>query len=94
MSYKINYNSIEYIKDGEILGIVEFPERRNSVVDINHTFVSERLRGLGIASKLMEMAAEELRKTNRKAIVTCSYARRWFDDHTEYAELLSNREID
>lgn len=37
---------------------------------------------------MMERIARSLRETGRKAIPTCSYAKKWFGQHPEYADVL------
>lgn len=64
----------------------------NATVNINHTFVDYSLRGQGIAGQLMEAVATKLREENKKAILTCSYAIGWFEKHTEYTDIIANRE--
>ncbi len=75
--------------DGTILAEVTFPDAEPGVVDINHTFVDERLRGQGIASKLLRQVAQELKETGRRAKPTCSYAVSWFEKHPEWSEVLA-----
>ena len=89
MNYIIEENRI-YIKDEEEKCIAEvtFPYVKNSTVEINHTFVDERLRGQGIAGKLLNEVTKQLKERDLKAIPTCSYAIYWFEKHPEYKELL------
>ncbi len=58
------------------------------LAEINHTFVDPSLRGQGVAGQLVQAAAEALKEENCKIYPTCSYARRWFEEHPEYGELL------
>ncbi|WMJ22422.1 GNAT family N-acetyltransferase [Paludicola sp. MB14-C6] len=74
---------------GELLAEVTFPNISEYVVEINHTFVDESLRGQGIASKLLEMAANKIKEDGKKAKPTCSYAVNWFEKHESYWDLLS-----
>jgi len=78
-------------EQGRTIAEVTFPEVKDGVVDINHTFVDEALRGQGIAGKLMKEAAEHLRKENKKAILTCPYAVGWFDKNKEYDDILEKK---
>ena len=57
-------------------------------VNINHTFVDSSLRGMGMAGKLMEAAARQIQKEGKKAVLSCSYAIKWFDSHEEYKDIL------
>ncbi len=74
---------------GEVLAEVTFPVGEDGVADINHTFVSEALRGQGVAGRLMQAAADTLRSQGRKAVASCSYAAGWFSKHAEYQDLLA-----
>jgi predicted GNAT family acetyltransferase len=77
-----------YGPDGALLAQITYPEREPGVVEIDHTFVDQSLRGQGMAGKLMEAAAAELRRSGRKAVPTCSYAAAWFEKHPEWADVL------
>ena len=74
---------------GKVIAEVTFPDAGNNIVNINHTFVDHSLRGQGIASLLLEEAYKEIKKQNKKAIMTCSYAITWFDRHKEYGDILA-----
>jgi predicted GNAT family acetyltransferase len=78
-----------YLKDanGNIVAEVTFPEVDDNVVNINHTFVDDSLRGQGVASQLIEAVAQKLKDENKKAYSTCSYAAKWFEKHPEYDDL-------
>ena len=88
MAFIVSDYKIDYVENGEILAEVNYLPVEAGIVDICHTEVSDALRGQGIAGKLMACAAEELRKTNRKAILSCSYAIKWFKEHPDYADIL------
>jgi predicted GNAT family acetyltransferase len=91
MPYKIGTNKIEYEEDGKIMGTVEFPVNYLDTVCITSTHVDHSLRGRGIAARLLELTAEELRKTNRKAVPECSYAVKWFEQNTQYSDILEKK---
>ena len=73
--------------NGEVLAEATFPTISEGVVNVNHTFVDESLRGQGIASKLMKALAESLREKGGKAYPTCSYAVKWFMDNPDYSDV-------
>ncbi len=73
---------------GALLAEVTFPTVSEGVVNINHTFVHDRLRGRGIAGVLLKAAAEQLRIDGQKAIPSCSYAVKWFEKNPDYADVL------
>lgn len=88
MTFHVMDNTIVYKVDGKVLAEVSYPPVGIGTVDICKTHVDESLRGQGIASQLMERTANELRKTKRKAIATCSYAIKWFEQNPDYNDLL------
>lgn len=77
-----------YGEQGEVLAEITFPSMNRKTVNINHTFVDESLRGMGVAGQLMDAVVSYLEKNNKKALPTCSYAVGWFAKHPEYARLL------
>lgn len=89
MGITVGENKVEYLdEDQEMKGKVTFPSVDQDTVDIDHTFVDPSLRGMGMAGKLMEAAAGEIRRQGKKAVITCSYAVKWFESHQEYQDIL------
>ncbi len=88
MPFVTESNRIFYEQNGTVLGEITFPEFGENIVNIDHTYVDEMLRGQGVAGTLMQYAADEIRRTGRKAIPTCSYAKKWFSQHEDYADIL------
>ena len=75
---------------GKLVAEITIPETRPGVADIDHTFVDASLRGQGAAGRLVEAAVAQLRRRDMKAVPTCSYAQRWFQDHPEQGDLLAD----
>lgn len=73
---------------GKVIAEVTFPAIDADTVDIDHTFVDQSLHGQGVANQLLLAATEQIRAQGKKAVVTCSYATRWFGMHPEHADLL------
>lgn len=76
-------------EQGEVVAEVTFPEVEPGVVEINHTFVDQSLRGQGIAGQLLGRAVASIAASGYRARPTCSYAVRWFEKHPEHANLLA-----
>lgn len=55
---------------------------------VSHTGVSPRLRGQGIAMKLVKAAVEWARENNIKVIPQCSYVRWAFEVKPELADVM------
>lgn len=49
------------------------------LVIIDHTVVDERLRGLGVARRLLDTAVAWARQTQTRVAATCPYARAQFE---------------
>jgi uncharacterized protein len=78
-------------EDGKAIAEVTFPDISINEVNIDHTFVDGSLRGQGMAGKLMKALVDDLKKNNKKAKATCSYAVEWFEKHPEHSDVLANR---
>lgn len=89
MEYIYDTNKITvYSPTRTVLAEVTFPALDAATVNINHTFVDESLRGQGVASALMFRAASELRRQKKKALISCTYAKKWFDQNPEFKDVL------
>lgn len=88
MDFTYYSNQIALYDQEKVIAEVTFPEIDSETVDINHTFVDDSLRGQGVAGKLMEAAAEKLRSQGKKAVLSCSYAVKWFEKHPEYQDII------
>ena len=88
MDFKHEKNRI-YLEneDGNCIAEVTFPEMSGDKVNVNHTYVDRSLRGQGVADKLMTALALDLRKSNKKATATCSYAVDWFEKHPDFEDV-------
>ena len=65
MEFIVEENRIYFEQDGRLLAQVTFPQRADGIVEIDHTFVDDSLRGQGIAGMLMQKAADSIRKSIR-----------------------------
>ena len=89
MNFTIESNEIYLLNDENIkLAYVKFPSVDETTVIVTTTYVSEVLRGMGIAAKLMDTLYSELKRTNRKAIMKCSYAESYFKKNTLKQDIL------
>lgn len=84
----MNDKIVLYDEDHKLLAEVTFPEVAAGTVDVNHTFIDDSLRGQGVAGQLMDALAVQLRAQNKKAVLSCSYARAWFEKHPEHHDLV------
>ena len=71
---------IKYDEEGKVIAEVTFPETEPGVYTIDHTFVDGSLRGQGMASKLVQMAVDEIQNRGGEVRATCSYAKKWLEE--------------
>lgn len=88
MEFKVCDSSIDYEVDGEVLATVCFRPCGEDMMEIHRTFVDDRLRGQGMAARLMEQAAQEMRRRGVLVLPACSYAAKWFLERDEYSDLI------
>ncbi|WP_191017213.1 GNAT family N-acetyltransferase [Treponema zioleckii] len=95
MNYKSEKNKA-WIEDenGRQVAVLDFPEVKPGVVNLVHTEVLPEMNGQGLAGKITEFVANELRKQGLKAELTCSYSIRWFSKHPEYNDILNDVEAE
>lgn len=68
---------------GKVIAEVTFP-LIDGAYTIDHTFVDDSLRGQGVAGKLVKAAADKIISDGGQIKATCSYAVKWFENHSEY----------
>ena len=61
----------------------------HNILTILSTEVSEKLQGQGIGQQLVVYAVDYARKNRLKIIPICPYAKRQFDKHPEYGDVLA-----
>jgi len=61
-----------------------------NVINFYHTFVPEKLRGKGIAAKLVEAGLNYAEKNNLRVIPDCSYVRVYIQRNEKYEHLLES----
>jgi predicted GNAT family acetyltransferase len=89
MDYRYTPNRVCLIdENNQILAETTFPDVDEHTVNINHTWVDPSLRGQHVGEKLLQIAAEQLRSSGKKVVITCPYALKWFSSHPEYEDLI------
>ncbi|MDO4647871.1 MAG: GNAT family N-acetyltransferase, partial [Eubacteriales bacterium] len=63
---------------------VTFPETSEGVFTIDHTYVSETMRGSGLAAKLVQAAVDQIHEQGGRVAATCPYAKQWMEKNKVY----------
>lgn len=73
-------------QDGKMLAEITWTLLADVMV-MDHTYVSEDLRGQGVAKKLLDRAAEYAREQGYKMEAVCSYVVTAFNRYKEYDDV-------
>ena len=78
-------------EQGEVLADMEISIRNGSLT-VFHTEVAEKLKGKGVAAKLLSTMTDYAREKHLKVIPLCPYVHAQFKRHAEQYEDIWNRE--
>ncbi|MFA5342000.1 MAG: GNAT family N-acetyltransferase [Clostridia bacterium] len=68
--------------------IISFFYENERVIIVDHTYVSEELRGQGIAKKLLDELVDFARNEGIKIIPECSYVKKVFENDPAYRDII------
>ena len=75
-------------RDGEVLAALHYTTAGSRVI-LDHTEVSDKLRGSGAGKRLVEAAVQWARGTSAKLMPLCPFAKSVFDKVTEWHDVLA-----
>lgn len=78
-----------YIRDseGNALGKITYTVSGEDLITVDSTYVSDELRGQGVAKKLLNELVDWVRKENKKIVPICSYVKAQMDKNEEYHDV-------
>jgi predicted GNAT family acetyltransferase len=79
-----------YIGESEdqILAEVVFYPINDSVINLEHTFVSPDIREKGLARKMVDTVVQYAREQGMKVLPTCPYAKKVMTSDSQYQDIL------
>ena len=80
-------------ENGNRVGELAYTWRSDQVISIDHTEVDESYEGKGIGAALVEHAVTFARQTGLKVILYCPFAKKVFERHKEYADVLAASDL-
>jgi uncharacterized protein len=83
---RVTKGRLEIERNGEI-AYLEYSLSEN-ILELTHTEVPEKLRGMGLASSLAETALRWAREKNLKVDVVCPAVQAYLAKHPEYSDLI------
>ena len=75
-------------ENGQRLANMSFSKAGENLIIIDHTEVSDSLRGKNVGKQLVAAVVEHARKNNIKIIPLCPFAKSVFDRVIEYQDVL------
>ena len=75
-------------KDGEMVGEMTYVWAGTDRIIIDHTEVSEKLKGMGAGKQMVTKAVLFARENNIKIIPLCPFAKSVFDKVPEFSDVL------
>ncbi|GAB0170418.1 GNAT family N-acetyltransferase [Lysinibacillus sp. CTST325] len=75
-----------YEQEGERLAEITW-QQKGQVMVMDHTYVSDKLRGQGVAKKLLDHAAAYAREKGYKMQAVCSYVVAAFEKSNDYNDV-------
>lgn len=79
-----------YVGDSEVKPLAEmvFTSSDKDIVIIDHTFVSDELRGQNVGRQLLQKLVDWARKENKKIVPLCPFVKAEIMKNNEYADVL------
>lgn len=83
-------NNKFYVGENEedLLAEITFDASDENNLVIDHTYVSDELRGQGMAGKLVDKAVKHARDQDRQIVALCPYAKTKIEKTPEYRDIL------
>ena len=75
--------------DGRVIAFTEV-RRHGPVVDMPHTVVDERVRGRGLAGRVVEAALVDIGVAGCTVRPMCSYVQRYIEGHQQFRSLVAH----
>jgi hypothetical protein len=72
---------------GNEIGEMTYVFVNNTVIDINHTLITEEFRGKDLGLKLVKASVDFMREQDLKAKATCPYVKKVFNETPEYSDV-------
>ncbi len=91
MEIKVGENKF-YVGENPVVtdAEVHYVPTSPTLIIIDHTHVSESLRGQGVGALLVKKTVEYARENNLKIVPVCPFAKKEFSEHSEYKDVLAN----
>ncbi|MFJ7937271.1 GNAT family N-acetyltransferase [Peribacillus sp. NPDC096622] len=76
-------------ESGEKLAEITFFKSGDEEITVDHTVVSDKLRGQKVGNSLVEKVIGFAREENLKIVPVCSFVQKQFEKNAEYEDVLA-----
>jgi uncharacterized protein len=73
-------------ESGAVVGLVQY-QRSDAGIRLVHTEVDDAVEGRGVGSALARGVLDDVRSSDQRVVVECSFLGSYIDRHPEYADL-------
>nr|WP_309244112.1 GNAT family N-acetyltransferase [Paenibacillus sp. GbtcB18] len=85
-------NGYAVMENGEAVAEITYQPLGSESLVIDHTFVSEALRGQKVGEELVRAVVDQAREEKKTVVPACSYAHALFKRHKEYHDIWRREE--
>jgi len=93
ITYDVEYDPIGqkfFIHLGNVEAVIAYTQV-NNILDLHHTVVPDKFRGMGLAEKMCLFAFDFAKKNGYKIVPTCPYiSQKFLPGHPEYNEFITH----
>jgi predicted GNAT family acetyltransferase len=89
LEIKQDGNSFYLGEESDKTAEIHFVPNGNNLIIVDHTFVSESLRGQKVGDALVKRIVEYAREEQLKILPLCPFAKSQFDRHSDYHDVLA-----
>jgi predicted GNAT family acetyltransferase len=75
--------------DGQVAGFIDFRDQ-GGALRLVHTEVEPAHEGKGLAAQLVQQALDDVRRSGRTIVPSCSYVARFIERHPTYGDLVAS----
>ncbi|KRF61831.1 hypothetical protein ASG99_25125 [Bacillus sp. Soil768D1] len=76
-------------ESGEKLAEITFYKSGDNEITVDHTVVSDKLRGQKVGNSLVEKVIEFARKEKLKVVPVCTFVQKQFEKNADYEDVLA-----
>ncbi|GGE33893.1 N-acetyltransferase [Pullulanibacillus camelliae] len=90
MDIRKGENRFYVLQEGQEVGEITYQPKDDDRLVVDHTFVSEQLRGQGLAEELVKTIVRFAREQHKKIIPVCPYVKIKLHQNPDYQDVIAD----